>query len=141
MISASPPISRDYHLKEDLQYYANADNKINFGIDVISHTTSPGVISASQNSSYNAITVQNRHALESAAYFSHDLALSDKVNLNYGLRAGLFTVMGPGDFYTYDSSGNTISTQNYSASGVVKNYFNLEPRFSVSYKLTGCQFC
>ena len=127
---------RDYHLKEDLQYYANADNKINFGIDVISHTTSPGVISASQNSSYNAITVQNRHALESAAYFSHDLALSDKVNLNYGLRAGLFTVMGPGDFYTYDSSGNTISTQNYSASGVVKNYFNLEPRFSLSYKLT-----
>jgi hypothetical protein len=127
---------KDYHFKEDLQYYANASNKVNFGIDVIDHTTSPGVISASQRSSYNAVSLQNKHALESAVYFSHDLALSDKVNINYGLRVTLFTVMGPGNFYTYDSSGNAINTATYGSGKVVKNYFNLEPRFSMSYKLT-----
>jgi hypothetical protein len=126
----------DYHFKEDLQYYTNSGNKINFGIDVIDHTTSPGVISASQASSFNPITVQNRHALESAAYFSHDLSVSDKVNMNYGLRANLFTVLGPGNFYTYDSGGNAIDTVSYKSGQVVKNYFNLEPRFSLSYKLT-----
>lgn len=128
---------KDYHLKQDFQYYANAGNKINFGIDVIDHETSPGVISATQSSSFNPISLQNKHALESAAYFSHDLSFSDKINMNYGLRGNLFTVMGPGNFYSYDSSGNPIDTTTYGSGKVVKNYFNLEPRFSVSYKVTG----
>ncbi|GGA98532.1 TonB-dependent receptor [Puia dinghuensis] len=126
---------RDLHFKEDLQYYANADNKINFGIDVTHHTTSPGVITASQSSSFNGLTIQSKYALESAVYFSHDLSIGNAVNINYGLRAGLFTVFGPGNFYTYDSAGNAIDTATYTSGQVVKNYFNLEPRFSMSYKL------
>ena len=127
----------DYHVKEDLTYYAGDAGKINFGVDIISHTTSPGVISATGSSSFNAITVQDKHALESAAYISHELSISDKINLDYGLRAGLFSVLGPGSFYTYDSSGNAIDTARYGSGKLVKNYFNLEPRFSISYKLNG----
>jgi CarboxypepD_reg-like domain/TonB-dependent Receptor Plug Domain len=127
---------RDYHLKEDLQYFLNSDNKVNFGVEVIQHTTSPGVISASGTSSFNPLALEQRYSLESAAYIDHDLALSDKVNIDYGLRAGLFTVLGPGSFYTYDSSGNAIDTATYGSGQVVKNYFNLEPRFSMSYRLT-----
>ena len=126
---------KDYHLKEDMEYYANANNKLNFGVDIINHATSPGVITASGTSSFNATTLQDKHALESAAYISHDLSLSDKININYGLRAGLFSVMGPGTFYTYDSSGNAIDSAKYGTGKTVKNYFNLEPRFSMSYKL------
>lgn len=127
---------KDLHFKEDLQYYANANNKINFGLDVINHTTSPGVISASSTSSFNPLTLQSKHALEGAAYFSHDLTLSPKVSVNYGLRAGSFMVMGPGDFYTYDKAGNVLDTASYASGKVVKSYFNLEPRFSMNFKLT-----
>src|ERR1700722_14669152 len=127
---------RDFHFKEDMEYYANASNKVDFGIDVIHHATSPGVISASATSSFNPETIQSRYSLESAAYISHDLSVSDRININYGLRAVLFTVYGPGNFYTYDSSGNAIDTTTYGAGQVVKNYFNLEPRFSMSWKLT-----
>ncbi len=127
---------RDYHLKEDMQYFVNNSNKINFGLDVNNHTTSPGVITATENSSFNPVSIQNRHSLESALYVSHDLSLSDKLNVNYGLRAGLFSVLGAGDFYTYDSSGNALDTAHYKSGQVVKNYFNLEPRFSMSYKIT-----
>ncbi len=126
---------RDFHFKEDMQYYINSNNKVNFGIDVIDHTTSPGVISASDNSSFNPISIQNKHALESAAYISHDLALSDNLNINYGLRANSFAIMGPGDFYTYDKNGNALDTTTYASGKLVKNYFNLEPRFSASFKL------
>ncbi|HVU55199.1 MAG TPA: TonB-dependent receptor [Puia sp.] len=127
---------KDLHFKEDLQYYANANNKINFGLDVINHTTSPGVISASETSSFNPLTLQSKHALESAAYVSHDLTVSSAISINYGLRAGAFMVMGPGDFYTYDKEGNVLDTATYSSGKVVKSYFNLEPRFSMNYKLT-----
>jgi hypothetical protein len=127
---------KDLHFKEDLQYYANANNKINFGLDVINHTTSPGIISASSTSSFNPLTLQSKHALEGAAYFSHDLTLSPKVSVNYGLRAGSFMVMGPGNFYTYDKAGNVLDTATYASGKVVKSYFNLEPRFSMNFKLT-----
>jgi hypothetical protein len=44
--------------------------------------------------------------------------------------------LGPGAFYTYDSAGNAVDTANYGPGQLVKNYFNLEPRFSMSYQLT-----
>jgi hypothetical protein len=128
---------RDYHFKEDLQYYVGPGNKINFGMELIAITTSPGVIMAApQSDNFNSTSVPDKHALQSALYFSQDLSVSDKININYGLRAGLFTVLGPGAFYTYDSSGNATDTVNYGSGQVVKNYFNLEPRFSMSYQLT-----
>jgi len=127
---------KDYHLKQDFQYYAGSSNKVNFGLDFIDHTTSPGSISASQSSSFNSQTLQNKHVLESALYASHDLALSPKLNVNYGLRAGLFSVMGPGTFYSYNNAGNIVDSAVYSSNKIVKNYFNLEPRLSMSYKLT-----
>ena len=127
---------RDYHLKEDMEYYANASNKLDFGVDVIHHATSPGVITASGASSFNPLALQSKYSLESAAYISHELSLSDRVNINYGLRANVFTVYGPGSFYTYDGNGNAIDTAVYTSGQAVKSYFNLEPRFSMSWKLT-----
>lgn len=128
---------KDLDFKEDLEYYLSSGNKLNFGLDVIDHTISPGVITASQSSNFNSLRIQDRHALETALYINHDLSIGDKVNMNYGLRAGLFTVLGPGSFYTYDPTGNTIDSTTYGSGQTVINYFNLEPRFSASYKLTG----
>lgn len=126
---------QDYHFKEDMQYYVSSDNKINFGIDLIHHTTSPGVISATDQSSFNPLSLPNHKGLESSAYVSDDVSVSDRINMNIGLRAGLFSLLGPGNFYTYDAAGNPIDTVTYGSGKVVKNYFNLEPRFSTSYKL------
>jgi TonB dependent receptor/CarboxypepD_reg-like domain/TonB-dependent Receptor Plug Domain len=127
---------QDFDLKEDLEYYISSGNKLNVGFDVVDHTISPGNISASQSSSFNALNIQNRHALESAIYLNHDIAISDKLNMNYGLRAEIFTVLGPGTFYTYDSAGNTIDSAKYGSGQTVINYFNLEPRWSASYKVS-----
>jgi hypothetical protein len=127
---------RDFDLKEDLEYYISSGNKLNIGFDVTDHTISPGNISASQSSNFNSLNIQNRHALESAIYVNHDIALSDKLNMNYGLRAEIFTVLGPGTFFTYDQGGNAIDSAKYGSGQTVINYFNLEPRWSASYKVT-----
>jgi hypothetical protein len=44
-------------------------------------------------------------------------------------------VLGPGDFYTYDTSGYAIDTAHYRSGQFVKTYFNAEPRFSTSIQL------
>ena len=126
----------DLHFKEDLEYYISSGNKVNFGVDVIDHTISPGVISASASSNFNSLNIQNRHGLESALYINHALSLGDNLNIDYGLRATMFTVLGPGTFYKYDSAGNTLDSTNYTSGQTVVNYFNLEPRFSASFKLS-----
>ena len=127
---------RDYHFKEDMQYFVAPGNKINFGLEAIAVTTSPGVITAAPNSdNFNSVMVPDKHGLQTALYFSQDRSLSDRININYGLRASLFTVLGPGDYYTYDSSGLPTDTAKYGSGQVVKNYFNLEPRFSISYQI------
>jgi hypothetical protein len=126
---------RDLDLKEDLQYFANENNKINFGFSVIHHTLSPGIVSASSSSSFNSQTLQNKYAFENALYVSHELTLPERWKFNYGLRLTAFYVLGPGNFYGYDSLGNTKDTSSYSTGQLVKTYLNLEPRFSVSYQL------
>ncbi len=125
---------RDLNLKEDLQYFINTSNKINFGFSVIHHTISPGIISASESSSYNSLSLQNKYSLESAVYISHEWSPAEKIHFNYGLRATDFTVLGPGVFYTYDAGGNIADSTSYASGAVVTNYFNLEPRLSLSWQ-------
>jgi len=126
---------RDLALKEDLQYFINADNKIDFGFSSIHHIIAPGIINASANSSFNSLILQNRYSFENAVYVSHQWSPTSDLHFVYGLRATDFIVLGPGDFYTYDSSGNTTSTTYYKSGQTVKTYTNLEPRLSVSYQL------
>ena len=125
----------DLSLKQDLQYFINNSNKINFGFNIIHHNLSPGIVDATATSAFNSLFLKNKYAFENALYVSHEYSPSDKIRLNYGLRFSVFNVMGPGDFKTYDSSGNITSTTTYAAGKIVKTYFNAEPRFSASYKL------
>ena len=126
----------DISLKQDFQYFVNNDNKVNFGFDVIHHRISPGIVDVSGTSSFNPTNLPVKYALENAAYISHELSPVEKIKLNYGLRLSSFSIMGPGDFSTYDSSGNVIQTKSYTSGTVVKSYINLEPRFSASYQFS-----
>lgn len=128
---------RDFSLKEDMQYFINPANTLKFGIDVIHHTFSPGVINASQSSSFNSLDLPKKYDLENAAYFSHEWSPMEKIHIVYGLRLSVFSVLGPGSFYAYDSSGKTIDTTNYPSGHFVKTYINPEPRFSASWQVSG----
>ena len=126
---------KDFSLKEDLQYFAGINNKINFGLDITHHTFSPGDFQTSATSSYNPLTLEDKYALDAAAYISDEWTFSKKLKFNTGLRLSSFNVLGPGDFYTYDKNGNIIDTATYSSGKIVKSYWNLQPRFAGTYQL------
>ncbi|HEY6899874.1 MAG TPA: TonB-dependent receptor, partial [Puia sp.] len=126
---------RDLHLKEDLEYYANADNKVKFGFSIIHHNISPGIISASKSSSYNSLALQDKYSLENALYVSHEWSPGERWHFDYGLRLAEFSVLGPGIFYTYDAGGGAIDSARYGPGRFVKNYVNPEPRVSASFQL------
>nr|WP_068890484.1 TonB-dependent receptor [Pedobacter panaciterrae] len=127
---------KDFNLKQDFEYSLNNAHNLKFGVNAIHHTIAPGKLTATEASSVNATTYENRKGFELAAYLSDEWAVSDKMNLVYGLRVSGFSLLGPGSFKTYDAEGNTIGVTTYKAGEFVKNYFNLEPRISASYQLT-----
>ena len=124
---------RDFNLKEDLQYYLSNTHTLRFGFNLIQHRITPGKISATETSSFNPKTLEDRNGLESAAYISDEWHIGDKLNLLYGLRLSRFDLFGPGTFSNYDAEGNPINSQTYSGSQRVKTYTYLEPRISASY--------
>ncbi|HUB59539.1 MAG TPA: TonB-dependent receptor [Puia sp.] len=126
---------QDMSLKEDLQYYINSSNELDFGVEVTHHALAPGILNAGESSSYNSLYLPKKYSLESDAYISHHWSPTDNLHIIYGLRVTSFAVFGPGTFYTYDSSGNTIDSAVYGSGAVVKNYVNPEPRFSASWVL------
>lgn len=126
---------KDFSLKEDLQYFAGIRNKINFGFNLTKHIFTPGNFQTSATSSYNPLTLQDRYALDAAAYVSDEWTVSNKIKFNTGLRLSSFNVLGPGDFYAYDKNGNPIDTTTYSSGKIVKSYWNLQPRFAATYQL------
>ncbi len=127
---------RDYSLKEDFQYYAGSNYKVNFGFDITHHTFTPGIINTSQTSSYNSLMLQNKYSRDAAAYLSNEWNASEKIKFNYGLRLSSFSVMGPGSFSSYDKDGKIMNIATYASEKVVKNYINLQPRAAATYQLT-----
>ncbi|MEL6590489.1 MAG: TonB-dependent receptor [Bacteroidota bacterium] len=131
---------QDWNWKEDLSFYVNQQHTLKFGINAIYHTFVPGVVSSTaEESALNATALQERYALESAAYFSHEWKINEAFTLNYGLRASDFAILGPGTEYTYDSEGAAIDSVKYEQGELIKNYFGLEPRISASWLLSPTQ--
>ncbi|AOM78983.1 TonB-dependent receptor [Pedobacter steynii] len=126
---------KDFNLKQDFEYSLSNDHNLKFGLNLIHHTIAPGKLTSDERSSVNETTYENRKGLESAIYISDEWAVNERLNLVYGFRLSGFSLLGPGNFKTYDAEGNTIQTKSYKSGAFVKNYLNLEPRFSASYQL------
>lgn len=125
---------RDLNFKQDFQYFSN-NHMLRFGLQGTHHRIAPSDITASAGSSFNPYSVENRYGLEFAGYLSDEWTVSEKFNLLFGLRLSQFSLLGPGNINTYNSTGEVISSTIYKSGDFVKNYLNLEPRFSASYSL------
>lgn len=128
-------IIKDLALKEDVQYYAGSNNKINFGFNLTRHTFTPGRFQTSETSSYNSILLQDKYAFDGAVYVSDEWNVTKRLNLNTGLRLSSFVITGPGNFYRYDKSGNITDTARYFSRQIVQSYLNAQPRFAATYRL------
>lgn len=125
---------QDFNLKQDFTYIFNPKNKLKFGANAIHHTITPGQI-VSSDTSFTFPILQDRYAWENAAYVSHEWNPTERLSLIYGLRINDFALTGDGNFYSYDSLGEVTQTKHYDKNQVVKNYFNIEPRFTASFML------
>jgi hypothetical protein len=125
---------QDFNIKQDFTYIINPKNKLKFGVNAIHHTITPGQIE-SDDPNFVFEKLQDRFAWENSGYVSHEWNPTDRLSFIYGLRATNFSLIGAGEFYSFDSEGIVSQTTTFEKGEIVKNYFNLEPRFTSSFML------
>ena len=128
-------IIQDFNLKQDFSLYPNTKNSIKFGINLIAHKTVPGEIEAAPGSIYKSLEVRPRKALEYSAYISNSQQITAHLQMYYGLRLALFTNIGPGNFYSFNSNGELTQETSYEHFKWVKTQGGPEPRLAINYQL------
>jgi len=126
---------QDINLKQDFSLYANANNTIRFGINVIHHSFKPGDLTSTGVNSFNDIILDKQYAWENGIYLSNSQKIGARWNLNYGVRVSMFNVVGPGTFYTYSDEGFVTNAEEFDKGESIINYFGFEPRASASFML------
>ena len=118
-------------LKEDFEYFYNGQNILGFGVNYIHHSFLPADFSAAGDQKFR-LTIGEKSAEEFNAYLSHEHTINDKLKLEYGLRASLFTVSGEADRFNFDQvNGLDVDLHGDEK----KTYANLQPRLSAVYML------
>lgn len=130
---------KDRGIKQDFQYFVNPNSMMKFGFNVIHHQFTPGKITATEGSNLNTYKIHDKYAYESAAYIGHEFSPAEKLKFDYGLRYSLFSIVGPGDVFSYNENGDVISEKKYDSNELIKSYGAIEPRIIANYTIDKAQ--
>ncbi len=140
----------NYNLKYGLNYYVNDKFKLNFGISSILYDLNPGEVTPSnETSSINYLKLDQKRALESAAYIGAENEVTDQLTVQYGLRLSHFSRLGGQSINQYANdlpvvyneelgiyeAGEVVGETSYDKNESIKTYAQLEPRLALSYQL------
>lgn len=141
---------KNYNLKYDFKYYLSDKIKLNYGVNAIYYDFNPGTIEPSkENSGINFRQIEKKYAFEPSLYIDAEQKLTDKINIEYGIRYSMFSRLGSSTQNIYaNNQGVTfdndlkiyekaapIGTKFYGKNKSLANFNNLEPRFSIAFEL------
>jgi len=123
----------------NLKYLYNDKHNFSYGISSKLYNTDPGHIDPKgQDSKITPIDIANEKGLESAAFFTDNFNVTDKLLLNLGFRYSYFMALGPSTQRIYKENlpvndATVTSTKTYSNNEVIRSYGGFEPRLSARY--------
>jgi hypothetical protein len=125
---------KDINLKQEFQWFPNANNSWRFGVNAIYHTIIPSRFTSDSTDVITEQKKDDRYGLENSAYVTNTYTVNSKLSMDYGLRLSAYSILGNGTYNVYEKG---IKTSNIDLTNKTfgKTYFNLEPRLSLSYKI------
>lgn len=141
----------NYNLKYDLKYYINDKFNLDFGLSGIYYNFHPGVIKpTSETSPINFFELDEKRAFEGGIYINAEHKITNRFNLQYGLRLSAFSRLGGEPLTIYENdqpvvyneimgiyeSGTIIGQENYDLGESMKTFNNFEPRLALSYQFS-----
>ena len=122
---------KDLTLKQDLSFYLNSRNTLRFGFNMVHHTITPTKAEGTEIVNDK----KSRKGLENSVYLSNSFDVSERINLDYGLRFSFYTILG-GDTYNIYQNNELVRSIELAKGKTGKSYYNLEPRLTMNYRLT-----
>jgi hypothetical protein len=127
---------RDYNLKTDFDFYPNALHEVHFGANYIFHRFTPSTFSGkSGDTEFNPKNVSPQFAHEFAVYALDKYTITERLEVNYGLRYSMFGQVGPYKKYIYDFRGIPTDSLMWRSGELVKFYHRLEPRILARFTI------
>ncbi|RNL87711.1 TonB-dependent receptor [Sinomicrobium pectinilyticum] len=141
---------QNYNIKYDFKHYLNQDLKLYYGVNGAYYKFNPGEVTpTAENSGANYRKLDDKYALETAIYLDVEHSVSERFNLQYGLRLSSFYRLGQTNMNLYENGNPVIYNENYgiyekakpigtetkSRKELIKTFTYPEPRASLSYKL------
>ncbi len=98
-----------------------------------------GTLVPASDSAIEPDNIEPENAIESGIYFQHDIDITDKIGVSYGVRYSDFRNRGPAIINTYDpletrSDRSVIATEEFGEEKI-KGYNGVEPRASINYQV------
>lgn len=125
---------QDFNFDQSFNFYYN-NNRIKVGLSSIYHHVVPGELRSRDESRLRVTPFEHRYSWENAVYASNNMKINDRLELDYGLRLSGFSILGGGNFYSYDDNQQVIDTIRTKSGEFVKTYWSIEPRLSFAYQL------
>lgn len=127
-------------VKADFSYVAGK-HRFGFGIQGTYYAFKPGELKPTSDiSSVRSVTMNTQQALESGVYVSDSYTLSEKINLDLGLRLSMFANLGPTIVNVYNPASpvekqNLVDSISYGSGEPVATFQGLEPRAAIRFSL------
>ncbi|MFN3528450.1 MAG: TonB-dependent receptor [Bacteroidia bacterium] len=125
-------------VKVDFDYFPSLRHQLKWGMNYTYHTFTPSVVEArSGDNVFNLPGATNLNAHELAFYVQDQWDITDRFQLNAGLRYSNYTQVGP---YLFERFADVdllekVEERSFNRGDRVVNYDGIEPRLSMRYSL------
>lgn len=127
---------REASIKHIFDWDINKKNKLLFGLDGSFKKYYLGTVESSGVEIFN---IPNQQSVDAGMYISNLQKISNRIDIEYGLRLSGFAQTGKTTEYIYEgqpSDDNLIDSVNYDSFEFLEGFINPEPRLSGRYMLT-----
>lgn len=127
---------QDINAKHEFYYNGISKHQLKFGVNYTYHTFTPGIATGQVGTITINQEINKQYAHEAAAYIADEFKLGKRTTINAGLRAVMFTQVGPYTEKLFNENNVETGTGvSFAAGEPIKTYTGLEPRIAATYLL------
>jgi hypothetical protein len=121
----------NFNLKNDFSYFISPENELTFGMGLNGYVFNPGNLLSENAPTSLSLSVKN--SVEFVMYANHEVKLTERWGINYGLRLSSWANTGSAFEFIFDANRNPVDTLQFGKGERYKEFTNLEPRATLSY--------
>ncbi|MEM6523731.1 MAG: carboxypeptidase-like regulatory domain-containing protein [Bacteroidota bacterium] len=129
-----------YTFKPYFNYFINTNNELLVGGESTLYDFKPAEAVGVSDGVVTDISLDEKWSIENALYIDNTQKVNSKLTLKYGLRFSSFHYFGVDSVFNFETiepgfRQQGIFFRSFNDNEIIENYYNLEPRASIKYRI------